>query len=55
MTHILLPFMILPLYSVMKTIPPSYARAAPHGPRENCLGRLDITSMTLDETIRKNF
>jgi putative spermidine/putrescine transport system permease protein len=23
MTHILLPFMILPLYSVMKTIPPS--------------------------------
>ena len=25
MTHILLPFMILPLYSVMKTIPPSYA------------------------------
>ena len=24
MTHILLPFMILPLYSVMKTIPPSY-------------------------------
>ena len=28
MTHILLPFMILPLYSVMKTIPPSYVRAA---------------------------
>lgn len=28
MTHILLPFMILPLYSVMKTIPPSYIRAA---------------------------
>ncbi len=28
MTHILLPFMILPIYSVMKTIPPSYARAA---------------------------
>ena len=28
MTHILLPFMILPLYSVMKTIPPSYQRAA---------------------------
>ena len=28
MTHILLPFMILPLYSVMRTIPPSYARAA---------------------------
>ncbi len=28
MTHILLPFMILPLYSVMKTIPPSYTRAA---------------------------
>jgi putative spermidine/putrescine transport system permease protein len=28
MTHILLPFMILPLYSVMKTIPPSYMRAA---------------------------
>jgi putative spermidine/putrescine transport system permease protein len=28
MTHILLPFMILPLYSVMRTIPPSYVRAA---------------------------
>jgi len=28
MVHILLPFMILPLYSVMKTIPPSYVRAA---------------------------
>ncbi len=28
MTHILLPFMILPLYSVMKTLPPSYVRAA---------------------------
>lgn len=28
MTHILLPFMILPLYSVMKSIPPSYLRAA---------------------------
>jgi putative spermidine/putrescine transport system permease protein len=28
MTHILLPFMILPLYSVMRTIPPSYTRAA---------------------------
>jgi putative spermidine/putrescine transport system permease protein len=28
MTHILLPFMILPLYSVMSTIPPSYLRAA---------------------------
>ena len=28
MTHILLPFMILPLFSVMKTIPPSYVRAA---------------------------
>lgn len=28
MTHILLPFMVLPLYSVMKTIPPSYMRAA---------------------------
>ncbi len=28
MTHILLPFMILPLYSVMKTIPPAYERAA---------------------------
>ena len=27
MTHILLPFMILPLYSVMKTIPPSLMRA----------------------------
>lgn len=28
MTHILLPFMILPLYSVMRTINPSYVRAA---------------------------
>ncbi|MFC5566119.1 ABC transporter permease [Rubellimicrobium aerolatum] len=28
MTHILLPFMILPLYSVMKGIPPTYVRAA---------------------------
>ena len=28
MTHILLPFMILPLYSVMRPIPPSYVRAA---------------------------
>ena len=28
MTHILLPFMILPLFSVMKTIPPSWVRAA---------------------------
>lgn len=28
MTHILLPFMVLPLFSVMKTIPPSYLRAA---------------------------
>jgi len=28
MTHILLPFTILPLYSVMRQIPPSYVRAA---------------------------
>ena len=28
MTQILLPFMILPLYSVMKTIPPTYMKAA---------------------------
>ena len=28
MTHILLPFMILPMYSVMQTIPPSYLSAA---------------------------
>ena len=28
MTHILLPFLILPLYSVMRTIPPSLVRAA---------------------------
>ena len=28
MTHILLPFMILPMYSVMQTIPQSYLRAA---------------------------
>jgi len=28
MSHVLLPFMVLPLFSVMKTIPPSYMRAA---------------------------
>ena len=28
MVHVLLPFMVLPLYSVMKNIPPSYMRAA---------------------------
>ncbi|MBF0280080.1 MAG: ABC transporter permease [SAR324 cluster bacterium] len=28
MTHILLPFMVLPLFSVMKTIPPDFMRAA---------------------------
>jgi putative spermidine/putrescine transport system permease protein len=28
MTHILLPFMILPLYSVMKSVPPTFLRAA---------------------------
>lgn len=28
MTHVLLPFMILPLYSVLKGIPPHYLRAA---------------------------
>jgi putative spermidine/putrescine transport system permease protein len=28
MTHILLPFMVLPLYSVMKSVSPSYMRAA---------------------------
>lgn len=28
MTHILMPFMVLPLYSVMRNIPPSYMRAA---------------------------
>lgn len=28
MTHVLLPFMILPLYSVMRSINPSYVRAA---------------------------
>ncbi|MGR3714886.1 MAG: ABC transporter permease [Shimia sp.] len=28
MTHILLPFMILPMYSVMRTIQPTYIRAA---------------------------
>ncbi|MEM1345387.1 MAG: ABC transporter permease [Pseudomonadota bacterium] len=38
MTHILLPFMILPLYSVMKTIPPSYLRAA------KSLGATDFTA-----------
>ena len=28
MTHVLLPFMILPLYTVLKSIPPQYMRAA---------------------------
>jgi putative spermidine/putrescine transport system permease protein len=28
MTHVLLPFMVLPLYSVMRGVPPSYVRAA---------------------------
>jgi putative spermidine/putrescine transport system permease protein len=28
MVHILLPFMVLPLYSVMRSVPPVYARAA---------------------------
>lgn len=28
MTHILLPFMVLPIYSTMKSIPPTYQRAA---------------------------
>ena len=28
MTHVLLPFMVLPIYSVMKGIPPSFMRAA---------------------------
>lgn len=28
MVHILLPFMVLPLYSVMKSVPPTYQRAA---------------------------
>ena len=38
MTHILLPFMILPLYSVMKTINPTYLRAA------KSLGATNITA-----------
>ncbi|GAB5469339.1 MAG: ABC transporter permease [Rhodospirillales bacterium] len=38
MTHILLPFMILPLYSVMKTISPTYLRAA------KSLGASDTTA-----------
>ena len=28
MTHVLLPFMVLPLYSVMRTVPPEHLRAA---------------------------
>ncbi len=38
MTHILLPFMILPLFSVMKTISPNYVRAA------KSLGASDTTA-----------
>ena len=38
MTHILLPFMILPLYSVMKTVNPSFMRAAKN------LGANDFTA-----------
>jgi len=40
MVHVLLPFMILPLYSVMKTIPPSYMRAA------RSLGATPFTAFT---------
>ena len=40
MTHILLPFMVLPLFSVMKTIPPSYMRAA------RSLGATQFTAYT---------
>ena len=40
MTHILLPFMILPLYSVMKTIPPTYLRAAKIAGRDELDGVL---------------
>jgi len=40
MTHILLPFMVLPLYSVMKTIDPSYMRAA------RSLGATQVTAFT---------
>jgi len=40
MTHILLPFMILPLYSVMRTIPISYMRAA------RSLGATQLTAFT---------
>ncbi|WP_404405688.1 ABC transporter permease [Pelagibacterium halotolerans] len=40
MTHILLPFMILPVYSVMKTISPSYMRAA------RSLGANSLTAFT---------
>jgi putative spermidine/putrescine transport system permease protein len=28
MSHVLLPFMVLPIYAVMKAVPPSYVRAA---------------------------
>ena len=38
MTHILLPFMILPMYSVMQTIPPTYMRAS------KSMGATDWTS-----------
>ncbi len=40
MTHILLPFMVLPLFSVMKTIPPTYMRAA------RSLGATQFTAFT---------
>lgn len=40
MVHILLPFMILPLYSVMKTVPPSLTRAA------RSLGATPFTAFT---------
>ena len=40
MVHVLLPFMVLPLYSVMKTIPPSYMRAA------RSLGATPFTAFT---------
>ena len=40
MTHILLPFMILPMYSVMQTINPSYLRAAKSPVRRDQLDRI---------------
>src|SRR5256885_2609368 len=48
MVHVLLPFMVLPLYSVMRGIPPSYVRAASSlGARATGIGLNVLTGAVL--------